>query len=356
MKIGILGTRGIPNVYGGFEELAEVLSVSLVERGHEVSVYCPHDHPSQKDTYKGVYRIIIRNSEDSFGTAGQFLYDLRCINHSRKQGFDILLQLGYTSNAIWHKRLPRDAKIVTNMDGLEWKRSKYSPKVQRFLKWSEKKAIESSHILVADAKGIQQHLEKNYQSKSVYIPYGSYIRKPSVLDLDHLKIPNHYNLVLARMEPENNIETILKGHLNTPHNLLVIGNISNSHGKYLRTTYESETNIFFKNPIYEKETIETIRQRSHIYFHGHSVGGTNPALLEAMASGCTICAHNNIFNREVLGNEAYFFDNDSDVKQHVSHIQANPSMIEANQKKISNQFNWDLIVDSYENLFKNILD
>ena len=173
MKIAILGTRGIPNHYGGFEQFAQYLSLGLVKKGHEVWVYNSHLHPYQKSKWKGVNIIHCKDFEHKIGTVGQFLYDLNCILNSRKKDFDILLQLGYTSSSIWGRLLPKNQIIITNMDGLEWKRSKFSKKVQNFLRYAEKLAIKTSDHLVADSVGIQQHLKSTFNINSTYIPYGA---------------------------------------------------------------------------------------------------------------------------------------------------------------------------------------
>ena len=129
MKIAILGTRGIPNNYGGFEQFAEYLSVGLVDKGHNVFVYNSHNHIFKESIYKGVNIIHCFDPEYLIGTSGQFLYDLNCIINCRKSNFDIILQLGYTSSSIWNGIMPKNSSLVTNMDGIEWKRSKFSNKV-----------------------------------------------------------------------------------------------------------------------------------------------------------------------------------------------------------------------------------
>jgi len=126
MKIGILGSRGIPNHYGGFEQFAGHLSTGLVKQGAEVWVYCSHDHPYTGESWNGVHLIHCYDPERSIGALGQFVYDFNCIRDSRKRDFDIILQLGYTSSSVWHRLLPEKPVVITNMDGLEWKRSKYS--------------------------------------------------------------------------------------------------------------------------------------------------------------------------------------------------------------------------------------
>ena len=133
MKIGILGTRGIPNFYGGFEQFAQYLSEAFVKKGHEVHVYNSHTHPYEKNEWNGVKLIHCYDPENTIGTVGQFIYDLNCILDSRKREFDIILQLGYTSSSVWNWIFPKKSIIMTNMDGFEWKRSKYSKPVQQFL-------------------------------------------------------------------------------------------------------------------------------------------------------------------------------------------------------------------------------
>ena len=122
MRVGILGTRGIPNTYGGFEQFAQYLALGLIARGHEVFVYNSSDHPYTDSQWNGVQIIHRRDWESAIGTAGQFLYDYNCFRDASRRNYDILLQLGYTSSSIWHGIWPRDAVNVVNMDGLEWKR------------------------------------------------------------------------------------------------------------------------------------------------------------------------------------------------------------------------------------------
>lgn len=358
LKIGILGTRGIPNRYGGFEQCAEYLALGLVQKGHQVWVYNSHNHEYQQSEWKGVQIVHCKDPEDRLGTAGQFLYDLNCINDARKRNFDVLLQLGYTSNSIWYWRWPKYCKNVVNMDGLEWKRSKYSPKVQRFLKTAEKWAALHGDILVADSVGIQQYLKEAYDKPSHFIAYGADVfENPEEHVITPYKVaPYQYDMLIARMEPENNIETILKGHVaaGTGKPLLVIGKTENTFGTYLVNTYGRHESIRFLGGIYDINIINNLRYYSHIYFHGHSVGGTNPSLLEAMASSALILAHDNVFNKGVLGNDAFYFSNDVQLASIIQNIQRKEHYTELlanNIKKIRTQYNWARIVDQYESVF-----
>lgn len=361
MKIGILGTRGIPNYYGGFEQFAEFFSVFLKENGHDVYVYSSHNHPYQEKEYKGVHIIHCKDPEAKVGTIGQFLYDFNCIRDSRKREFDILLQLGYTSNSVWHRWLPKKKSIIlTNMDGLEWKRTKYSKKVRRFLKYAESLAVKSSDYLIADSVGIQEYLQETYNAPSTFIAYGSFIfENADVKILSEYKVePYSYNMLIARMEPENNVETIIDGVLqsNTDLPFLVIGSHdSNKFGAYLKKKYKDHPNIRFVGGIYNLEHLNNLRYYSKIYFHGHTVGGTNPSLLEAMASHSLIVAHDNKFNKAILEEDALYFNNAAEVASVVKEIRSKQdfgNFIENNINKITTKYSWEIINNSYLELMK----
>ncbi len=356
MKIGILGTRGIPNQYGGFEQFAEYVSVALVARGHEVWVYNSSLHPYKDKTFNGVHLVHCYDPEDKMGTAGQFIYDLNCILDSRKRGFDVLLQLGYTSSAVWWWLLPKSSQIITNMDGLEWKRSKYSKKVQRFLRWSEKKAARTSDHLVADARGIQTYLKEKYQKEATFIAYGAEAldNTPSSDALGAYNVvPNSYYMLMARMEPENNIAPVLEALRNTETPILIVGNPSNAYGQELKQKY-SAPQYRWLGAIYDMNILNALRHHCKAYFHGHSVGGTNPSLLEAMASHTFIIAHDNPFNRGVLGKDALYFNSWQDLQRLLREgwdSSEAQKMAASNWQKIKAEYTWEQIVTRYEKLF-----
>lgn len=355
IKIGILGTRGIPNRYGGFEQCAEYLALGLVANGHEVYVYNSHTHEYQESEWKGVNIIHCKDPENKIGTAGQFIYDLNCIRDARKRKFDVLLQLGYTSNSIWYKLWPTYCKNVVNMDGLEWKRSKYSKRIQQFLKHAEKWAALHADVLIADSVGIQQYLQEIYNKQSHFIAYGAEVftnPNEDVIAPYAVKAGN-YDMLMARMEPENNIATILKGYVasNTNRQLLVIGKTENTFGQSMVDQYGNNPNINFLGGIYDINIINNLRYYSNLYFHGHSVGGTNPSLLEAMGSNSLIAAHDNVFNKAVLGEDAFYFANEQQVADLIDKVNNKSdftSYINNNHKKIRDQYSWSRIVNEYE--------
>ena len=357
IKIGILGTRGIPNAYGGFEQFAQYLAQGLLQKGHEVWVYNSSDHPYQDKEWNGIHIVHCKDLESSIGTAGQFVYDFNCIMDARKREYDILLHLGYTSNSIWHRWWPHSGPNIVNMDGLEWKRSKYNKLTQKFLKKAEAWAAKNSDVLIADSIGIQEYLAAEYKRSSIYIPYGAEIPEnfDSKVVVKSGFAPGEYFLLIARMEPENNIETILQAYLlsSQPHPLVLIGSIKNKFGQYLSKAY-SNRNIRFLGAIYDADIINNLRHFSCLYFHGHSVGGTNPSLLEAMACECNIVAHENIFNRNILTNSAYYFSTSEDIVQIINKpVDAKTIAVRKgnNLEKIKQIYEWNKIIDQYEKVF-----
>jgi len=359
MKIAIIGTRGIPNNYGGFEQFAEYLSVGLVNKGHEVFVYNSHNHIFKDNIYKGVKIIHCYDPEYLIGTTGQFIYDLNCILNSRKQNFDIILQLGYTSSSIWNRLMPKKSILVTNMDGIEWKRSKFSNRVQKFLKYSEGLAVKYSDYFIADSIGIQQFLKKDYQVESTYIPYGAEIMKnpdSNILRKYNLKEYN-YDIVIARMEPENNIEMIIEGYLDSKkeRDLVIVGSLETKFGKYISEKY-NDNSIKYLGFVSGIENLNSLRNFSNLYFHGHSVGGTNPSLLEAMASNSLIFAHDNIFNKSILEGDAYYFTTSEQISDLMNDKIKENKFVINNKDKIKNLYSWNKITDDYNSFFHKIIN
>lgn len=357
MKIGILGTRGIPNAYGGFEQFAQYLSLGLVNRGHSVWVYNSSEHPYQQAEWRGIRIIHCNDWENRIGTAGQFIYDYNCLKDARKRDFDVLLQLGYTSNSIWHLIWPKRTLNVINMDGLEWKRSKYGPVTRKFLVRAEKWAARHGDLLIADSIGIRDYIREKYGREAIYIPYGADIPTnydPQVPERWGLRAGG-YSLLMARMEPENNIEMVVQGWLASGKErpLVLIGNTSNRYGRYLTHTYRHEK-LRFIGAIYDQPTVNALRHYSCLYFHGHSVGGTNPSLLEAMACESMIAAHDNPFNSAILGKEAFYFSSAEEISGILETMSASGdewTWKARNKEKIVEKYNWERIVEEYAGVF-----
>ena len=362
MKIGILGCRGIPNRYGGFEQFAEDLAPGLVQKGMSVSVYCSHHHPYLPDEYKGVQLIRCYDPEPQIGASGQIIYDLNCILDCRKRKFDLVYQLGYTSAGLWQWLIPKDTLVVSNMDGMEWQRSKYGALAKRFLKFSERSVAQRSDLLIGDAVPIQEYLATKFNKPVSFLAYcATPFTNPSTTVPARFNVTSRqYMLVIARMQEDNHIEMIIKGYLQSANNLplCIVGNTNNSHGTYLVNKYKQYTQVKFMGAIFNQEDLNNLRYHAALYFHGHSAGGTNPSLLEAMAASARICAHDNVFNRSVLGAGALFFKSVDQVANLITHHikdEAWQSKVVSNMERIVSEYGKEKLIEAYFKLFTETL-
>jgi len=364
VKIAIIGSRGIPNNYGGFEQFAEYLSRSLVARGHEVWVCNPHYHSYKGDQFQGVHIRHVYNPETFMGTPGNFIYDFLCLRFAIRTKPDIILMLGYTTSSVWF-RFFNFSKVVliTNLDGLEWKRDKWGPVVKRMTRWFESLAVKYGGHLVADHYEIQRYFLEHHQAKTTYIPYGAEeFTAPSEIELKeyHLEKKN-YSLLIARFEAEHNIEMIIDGFLESGRQdlLLLVGNHATPYGESLKRKYKAESRLRFMGGIYNMKKLNNLRYYSNFYFHGHSIGGTNPSLLEAMAARALIVAHDNPFNKGILGSNAFYFSTSEDIARILKNTDpratASTAMLESNVRNIIAHYNWNNITALYESLFTGLL-
>lgn len=373
MKIAFISTRGIPNNYGGFEQFAEYISVGLAARGHEVTVYSPHYHPYRENMYKGVLIKHVYSPEKWMGgSIGSFFYDYACLKDAlKRENFDIIYEAGYTSIIPAYIRFNvKDIKkpiFTTNMDGLEYKRTKFNKWVQKFVFWEEQMAVKHSHYLIADNMGIQDYYKEKYDKESKFLAYGATIH--DYYNTDYLKeyglTENDYFILVARLEPENNIYMAIDGYLASDQcgkmPLVVVGKTNTPYGKKLVAKYGNNPNIKFVGGIYDFDKLNSVRHFSYAYFHGHSVGGTNPSLLEAMASECFILSHNNVFNHSVLRDNAIYYQSTEDVTKLLNDIdnivnKYKSDFTSDNLDIIRNEYSWEKLIDEHEKYFKWILE
>lgn len=373
MKIAFVSVRGIPNNYGGFEQFAEYISVGLAARGHEVTVYSPHYHAYQEREYKGVRIKHIYSPEHWMGgSIGSFFYDYASLKDAlRKEDFDIIYEAGYTSiiPAYIRFNVKNVTKpiFVTNMDGLEYKRTKFNKWVRKFVFWEEKMAVKHSHYLIADNMGIRDYYKEKYGRESKFLAYGADIHD----DYDEAVLQEYglekdgYLMLIARLEPENNIFMAIEGYIASDEYgkrpLIIVGKTNTPYGKYLTKHYARYKHVRFVGGIYDFRKINSLRHFSLAYFHGHSVGGTNPSLLEAMASGCFILSHDNIFNRSVLGDNAIYYKCTDDAMNLLNRIDElvakyKGAYTAANLEIIRRDYSWKKLIDEHEKYFKWMLE
>jgi len=363
MKIAILGTRGIPNNYGGFEQCAEYLSVGLVKKGHDVTIYSPSFHPYKEKTYKNVKIIKKPSPQNLLGaSAANFIYDFFCLRDAVRKDFDIILELGLITSSLSIIFCSHKGKVIaTNLDGLEWKRSKWNKLVKIITKSLERYGVKYSDFLIADNKGIQEYIYDEYNRESEFIAYGAVdIKDPNADCLaGYGLVKNKYLLTVARLEPENNLELMFEAYINSDLEMpyCIIGNHLTNYGDYLKDKYRNKQ-IIFLGAVFNKDHLDNIRYYSKYYLHGHSVGGTNPALLEAMAAKTLILSHDNKFNRSVVENNAFYFKNTKDLINLLSNkkvLLKKKDFVEKNLNKIDKVYRWSIVVDQYEKYMQRII-
>lgn len=376
MKVAIIGTRGIPANYGGFETFAEELVEKLEKKDNiELMVICDSDHNKKVKGKRSFGQVKLEYSHYS-KTKKPLRYYLDSIKIAIKNDYDVILSCGL-GGGFWACIPMMKGKIfVTNPDGLEWKRSKFSFPKRILLKLLEKCSVRFSKALICDSYGITKYMQDTYRSKGriFTIEYGAYINKfikqknqkvTGILKKYKLEA-DKYHLVVGRFEPENNIKEIAEGFLQSKSNypLVVVTNkLDNAYVNEVKKIVDNSSNrtrIIWG--IYDKEELACVRANARSYIHGHSVGGTNPSLLEAMGSRNLCICHDNIFNREVIKDKnGYFFKNADDLAKIVDGIDYEPlDILELKKdnvlKRIGSYYNWEMIAERYCKTFRELYD
>jgi glycosyltransferase involved in cell wall biosynthesis len=346
MSLSIIGTVGVPACYGGFETLVENL-LDENEQERDITVYCSAKSYDDKiKTYKNAklsYIPLNANGTQSIP------YDIWSLFHAVYKGADNILLLG-VSGAICLPfiRLFSNVGIVTNIDGLEWKRQKWNGFIKKFLKFSEKLAVKYSDIVVADNKAIADYVMAEYNVESEVIAYGGDHAVVNDLNLSD----DGYALALCRIEPENNVELILEAFSKTKNKLQFIGNWDKSDfGRAMKAKYQQFDNIDIVDPIYDIKTLFDIRQKCSFYVHGHSAGGTNPSLVEMMHFNKNIIAFDCNYNRASTEDKAEFFINTDELVELVKNSESldNGSSMQEIAKR---RYTWKIVKEQYFSLFK----
>jgi len=373
-KIGITGSRGIPARYGGFESFAEGLSTRLAAKGYEVYVSCEGGKNPKPPAYEGV-RLFYFPLKPFYRLLYETIYDIYSLVVTRT--CYLTIALGYGAGFFFFIPKLFGKRIIVNVDGLERRRAKYNKLEKVLLYLSEKAAVLFSDALVADSREVEAYCRRFYNKKEIaFIPYGVScppsepwdLRKLQLLPADAQRILEvnrcQYYLVIARLEPENNIHVILEGFLTaqTRRRLIVLGETSSkSYRNQINRTllrYGAQDRVILAGAIYDAPILNMLRQNSFAYLHGHSAGGTNPSLLEAMAAKCVIVAHDNVFNREVCGDYALYFSNASELSSLIELLEgegvSRNALGENIRARADERYSWDTVVESYELLFGSL--
>jgi glycosyltransferase involved in cell wall biosynthesis len=365
MKIAILGSRGIPGNYGGFETFAENLSTLLSKREHELTVYCCSAYSnSQESNYNGVMRVILPTVKKK--SLEKLIYNLLSLIHVSFTKNEIILMLGVSVSIFCF--IPRifGKRIAINIDGLEWKRSKWGRFASFYLKFSERMSGVLCDEVITDSRAIQKYYENSYMKKAHYIPYGGEIINS--LGGECLKKygleKGKYVLQVCRLEPENNAHIVLKEfeRVKTDLKLVILGDAPYSK-EYIRALKSTrDRRIKFLGAIYGDKYRE-ILSNAYCYIHGHEVGGTNPVLVEAMGAGNCVLVLDVPYNLEVIDNRkagVAFSKKEGDLSLRLQELIDNPGKVQEYKAKaverIKEAYTWGRIVNEYESLFRKMLN
>ncbi len=352
-SISILGTVGIPASYGGFETLAENLARFHAFHALEgkLTVYCSATSYDVRPAYHlGAELRYLRLNANGVSSIA---YDVVSLFSAVWHRSDVILLLGVSgAGSLPLIRLLSRARIVTNVDGVEWKREKWKGAARWFLRLSERIAVRYSDDVVADNAGIAEHIKQSYGRNAHVIAYGGdhALQTPSK-PYDGPTLPQRYALALCRIEPENNVAMILEAFAsNTKLPLVFVGNWNNSaFGREVRQRYSHYAHLYLLDPIYDVGVLRTLREKAAIYVHGHSAGGTNPALVEMMHFGLPILAYDCIFNRYTTEDSAIFFKDAESLSSSLTILDADAAThIGAEMRRIAQgQYTWDTIGKAY---------
>lgn len=355
-QVAILGSVGVPARYGGFETLADnlVRFHAATDRPEALCVYC--SGPAYPDRPEVFGKAELRFSRYRANGASSVLYDATTLRDAIGRGADIALLLG-VSGAIALPALARNGtRIITHVDGLEWRRGKWSGPARAFLRWSERLAVRHSDAVIADHPAIAAHLLQEYGVTANVIAYGGdhATTAPQPPSAPRADVPHGYTLALCRIVPENNVHTILEAYTEGGKPLVFVGNWADSdYGRRLRADFQDIPHLRLLDPIYAPGPLYALRHGATAYVHGHSAGGTNPALVEMMHIGHPILAFDCIFNRVTTQGAARYF---SDKAGLVAALEqpAPASQGPALQRIAQNDYTWATVGAQYFDLFRRV--
>ena len=355
----ILGTRGVPANHGGFETFAEKFALFLVERGWKVGVYCQEDvetvtQPVRTDTWRGITRIFVQTARK--GGLGALDFDWKCVRDALGRP-GVCLVLGYNGAAFLPILRLAGRKVFTNMDGIEWKRPKWSLPVRAWFFANEWIAAWTSQRLVADHPAIAKHLAtRRPRSATVVIPYGGdAVEDAPAAPLARYGVePGRYLISIARIEPDNNILTLVRAFSAKRRGmkLMVLGKLEKDNAYHNEIRAAASDEVIFPGAIYNPDIVRALRFHARAYLHGHTVGGTNPSLVEALWAGNAVIAHDNAYNRWTAGEAAVTFKTLAGCEAQITRILTDDALVArlgaAARARAQAAFQWRDVLLAYE--------
>lgn len=362
MRIAFIGTRGVPARYGGFETAAEEIGARLAEAGHEIVVYSRKQGPNRYRDMQVVYLPTLRTKYTD-----TIVHSTLAIAHACVTRPDVAVIFNAANAPVARPLHGRRIPYAVHVDGLEWKRAKWSGAGRAYYLFAERIAVRTADALIADSRGIAAYYANRYGASAVNIAYGAPIRGMNdrvVANLDKLGLAlDGFHLVVARFEPENHVREILQGYTasSATFPLVVVGTApySDRYRQELCAIARADSRIRMIGPIWDSDLLDATYVGCASYVHGHSVGGTNPSLLRAAGAGACCVAFDVSFNREVLGEHALYFADVDELRAKIEHVEAIPdarrAISIAVRAYVQELYDWDEIALSYEQLCDDLV-
>lgn len=361
LRVALVGTRGVPARYGGFETCVEEVGRRLAARGHDVTVYCrsaAHERRTAPTEYLGMrlvqLPVLRRRSLETLGHTGL------SVAHLLRHRTDAAIVFN-AANSPW---LPvvRAARIpvATHVDGLEWQRAKWGPLGKRYYRWAESLSVRWSDALIADAGGIQDYYRDEFAAPAELIAYGAPLVGDRSDRLGELGLSaGGYHLVVARFEPENHVDLVVDGYRRSGARLpLVVVGSAPYADEYTRSVHAlADERVRFLGGVWDQELLDQLYAGAVLYLHGHSVGGTNPSLLRAIGAGTATNAYDVVFNREVLGDSGRYFTTPAQLATQIEEAEAAPAVTQARAaaaRRAAQRYDWEAVADRYEDLCRRL--
>ena len=355
VRVALIGTRGAPARYGGFETAVEEVGARLAAAGHEVVVYCRN--PGQRLTRHRGMELVNLPAVRVRGVE-TLSHSFLSVLHQQRRPAEAAVVFNAANAPLIPLLRRRGIPVALNVDGVEWRRSKWGPWAKRYYRRAERVGVRTADVLIADARGIQEYYRAEYGAESVFIPYGAPILGPLGAEgLDAIGLrPGAYHLVVARFEPENNLAMIVDGYHASAGRLplVLVGDAPSRHPSVQDALAVARTDarVRITGSIWDQDLLDRLYVHAATYIHGHSVGGTNPSLLRAMGAGAPVVAFEVRFNREVLDDTGRFFAGESALGSLIEEAEADPGAFrqlgEAARDRARRLYDWDRVAEDYE--------
>ena len=361
LSIAMVGTRGVPARYGGFETAIEEVGRRLAGRGHRVVVYCRsagEDDGSRPDRHLGMELVHLPAAQRR--SLETLSHSALSVGHLLAHRTDVALVFNAANAPLLPALRAARIPVATHVDGLEWRRAKWGGAGRRYYRAAEALAVRWSDALIADAVGIADYYRREFDAPTTLLTYGAPQIAPGADRLAELGLePGGYHLVVARFEPENHVDVIVDGYVRSAATapLVVVGSAPYSDEYTARVHQLADQRVRFLGGVWDQAQLDQLYAHCATYLHGHSVGGTNPSLLRALGAGAAVIAFDVDFNREVAREAGTWFRDADEVAARIEEAEADPAAVRAVGERARERaaaYDWDDVAAGYEQLAERL--